>query len=96
MLIEWEFQKRRTSKYRNISEWMLPKRGMGNGVWEIENGKSIVLFLNRFCAKIREKRSVLRAWCLLVFSEGDQTPHRGPDFCFYTFTNSLIFFSILS
>ena len=67
-----------------------------NGKWEIENGKLIVLFWTIFCAKIREKRSVLRAWCLLVFSESDQTPHRGPDFCFYIFSNSLVFFLILS
>ena len=55
MLIEWEFQRRGTSKYRNISEWMLLKREMGNGEWEIENGKLIVLFLNYSVLKLEKK-----------------------------------------
>ena len=56
----------------------------------------IALIFELFCAKIREKRSVVRAWCVLVFSASDQMPHGGPDFCFYIFTNSLIFQYFLS
>ena len=33
---------------------------------------------------------------LAVFPEYDRTPARGPEFCFYIFTNSSIIFSILS
>ena len=33
---------------------------------------------------------------LVVFPECDRTPHRGSDFCFYIFTNSLKFILILS
>ena len=43
------------SEYRNISEWMLLKREMGNGEWEID-----CFIFELFCAKIREKSSVLR------------------------------------
>ena len=66
------------SSYRNTRERDVTKTengewGMGNGKWGIGHGEwEIDCFIfELFCAKIRETKSLVRARCLLVFSESD-------------------------